>query len=176
MWPGGHQYSDERVVGLGDEHGLRAARAVAVGAEDLELVHAAPCRTQSEPFEPLISHWKCVAPAEREPRRLDRPDGAAVELDDGLDRVVDLPSRDERLDDGRERGDLADEEAAQVDDVGREVADRARAGVLGAEAPGVERSGRRPSPGGSARGSGGSRRARRASISSRASRIAGTKR
>ena len=47
----------------------------------------------SEPFEPLISHWKRVAAAEREPRRLDRPDRAVLELDRRLDRVVDLPAR-----------------------------------------------------------------------------------
>src|SRR5581483_2373843 len=70
--------------------------------------------------------------------RLDRADRSALELDDGLDRVVDPAVRDEGLDDRRHRRDLAGEETAEVDRVGREVADRARAGRVRVEAPGVE--------------------------------------
>src|SRR5205085_11532796 len=43
------------------------------------------------------------------------------------------------LDERRHGRDLADEVAGEVDDVGAEVAERARAGLVGMEAPGVER-------------------------------------
>ena len=125
------------MVGLGDEDGLRAAGAVAVGAEDLQLVHALhvePERALRAVDLPL----ERVAAAEREPRRLDRADRAAIELDDRLDRVVDPAAGDERLDQTGKGCDLADEEPGEVDDVRRQVADRAAAGVLGAEAPRVE--------------------------------------
>jgi hypothetical protein len=57
----------------------------------------------SEPFEPLISHWNAFAPAEREPRRLDRPDGAALELDGGFERVVHPPAGEEGVDEPGDR-------------------------------------------------------------------------
>ena len=93
---------------------------------------------QSDAFEPLISHWKALRRPSASRVASIVPDGAALELDDGLDRVVDLSLRDERLHDRRERGDLADQEPAQVDHMGREISDGARAGVLCAETPGVE--------------------------------------
>src|SRR5207249_6471804 len=71
--------------------------------------------------------------------RFDRPDRPTREFDGGLDRVVDLAAGQERL---REAGDgvnLAGEEAREVDDVRAEVAERARAGFVRMEAPGVER-------------------------------------
>ena len=80
-----------------------------------------------------------VAAAEREPRRLDRPDRAVLELDGGLDRVVDLAGREKRVDERGHGGDVADEEAREVDHVGAEVAERARPGRRGVEAPRVER-------------------------------------
>ena len=42
------------------------------------------------------------------------------------------------MDEAGDRGDLADEEPRQVDDVRAEVAERARARLVGLEAPGVE--------------------------------------
>ena len=81
------------MVGLADEHRLRAAGAVAVGTEDLKLVHA----LHVEPERPLRAvdlPLERVATPEREPGRLDRADRAAFELDDRLDRVVDLAVRE----------------------------------------------------------------------------------
>ena len=45
----------------------------------------------------------------------------------GDERVVDLAALDERAHGRRDRADLADEVAREVDDVGAEVAERARA-------------------------------------------------
>ena len=93
----------------------------------------------SEPFEPLISHWNALRRPSAKPRRLDRADRAGLELDRGLDRVVDLATGEEGVDERRDGGDLADEEAGEVDHVGAEVAERARARRGGVEAPRVER-------------------------------------
>ena len=63
----------ERMVGLGDEHRLEAARPVAVGLEDLELVQ--PLHVERErALRAVDLPLEGVAPAEGEPRRLDRPD------------------------------------------------------------------------------------------------------
>ena len=135
--PGGPPEIPERVVRLGDEHRLEAAGAVAVRPEDLELVqplHVERDRALRAVDLPLEG----VAPAEREAGRLDRPDRAALELDRRLERVVDAPPGQERVDEPGDRGDLADEEAGEVDDVGAEVAERAGAGLVGLEPPGVE--------------------------------------
>src|SRR5439155_26601564 len=80
-----------------------------------------------------------VPAAERQPRRLDRPDGAVLELDRRLDRVVHLPAGQERLHERRDGGEVADEVAAQVDDVRTDVAKRAGTRLVRVEAPGVER-------------------------------------
>ena len=53
--------------------------------------------------------------------------------------VVHLAVGQERLDERRDRGDLADQVAREVDDVRAEIAERARACLVGVEAPGVER-------------------------------------
>src|SRR6185437_8253759 len=62
-----------------------------------------------------------------------------VELDCSLDRVVDLPPGQERLDESEDAGDLAVQEPREIDHVRTEVAERARAGRVRIEAPGVER-------------------------------------
>ena len=150
----------ERVVRLRHEHGLEPARAVAVGAEHLELVQALHVERERA-LEPLISHWSALRRPSAKPRRLDRADRAVVELDRRLDRVVDPPARQERLHEARHRRDLADEEACEVDDVRPEVAERAGARLVGRGTATCRASGRRPSPGGTGRGSAGSRPARR---------------
>ena len=127
----------EGMVGLRDEDGLEAAGAVAVRAEDLELVqplHVEGDRSLRAVDLPL----ERIPTAEREPCRLDRPDRAALELDRGLERVVDLPSGQEGVHEACDRRDLADEKAGKVDDVGAEVPERAGARLVGLEAPGVE--------------------------------------
>ncbi len=73
-----------------------------------------------------------VLPAGGEAGGLERADGAALELGDRLEGVVDVdaaagPVVDERPQHARDRLDLADEEAAEVDDVCAEVAERAGA-------------------------------------------------
>ena len=127
----------ERVVGLGDQHRLEAARTVAVGAEDLQLVQALHVERERR-LRAVDLPLERVAPAEREPRRLDRPDRAALELDGGLERVVDAPAGEERVDEAGDGRDLADEVARQVDDMRAEVAERARSRLVRLEAPGVE--------------------------------------
>jgi len=64
----------------------------------------------SEPLRPVDLPLERITTAEREPRRLDRADGAVLELDRGLDRVVDLPTGQERLHETGDRGDLAVQE------------------------------------------------------------------
>ena len=135
--PGWPPELPERMVGLRDEHRLEAARPVTVGAEDLELVQ--PLHVEGERSLGAVDlPLEGVTAAEREPRRLDRPDRAAFELDGRLDRVVDLPAREEGADERRHGGDVADEEAREIDHVGSEVTERARPGRGGVEAPGVE--------------------------------------
>ena len=80
------------MVGLGDEHRLEAARPVAVGPEDLQLVQ--PLHVEGErSLRAVDLPLERVAPAEGEPRRLDRPDRPLLELDRGLERVVHPPAR-----------------------------------------------------------------------------------
>ena len=74
---------------------------------------------------------------EREPRRLDRPDGSVLEFDGRFDRVIDLPVGDEGADEAADIVDVADEKAGEIDDMGGEVAERARPGGGGVEAPGL---------------------------------------
>src|SRR3954447_18213269 len=127
----------ERVVRLRDEHGLEAARAVAVGAEDLKLVQSLHVERERS-LRAVDLPLERVPAAEREPRRLDRADRAALELDRGLDGVVHAPSRQERLDEAGDGRDLACEKAREVDDVSAEVAERARTRLVRLEAPRVE--------------------------------------
>src|SRR4051812_39964575 len=86
---------DERMVGLRDEHAPEAAGSVAVGTEDLQLVEALHVEGE-RPLGGVDLPLACVAPAERQPRRLDGADGAVLELDRRLDGVVDLAAGDER--------------------------------------------------------------------------------
>ena len=76
-----------------------------------------------------------VAATEREPRRLERADGAVREPDRRLDRVVDLAPLDERAQEASDLVDLADEVAGEVDDVSSEIAERTRARLGAVEAP-----------------------------------------
>ena len=138
MWPGGHQYSQNGWSASRDEHRLEAPRAVAVGAEDLELVQ--PLHVEGErALRAVDLPLERVAAAVREARRLERADRAVRELDRGLDRVVDLAARQERVREAGDGLDLAVEEAREVDDVRHQVAERAGAGRVGVEAPRVER-------------------------------------
>ena len=123
---------------LGDEHGLEAGRLVAVRTVELELVEALEVECERR-LAAVDLPLQAVAMSEREPGRLDRADRTGFELCGGLDRIVDLPSRDERASDRGDRGDLAHEEAGEIDHVRAEVAERARAGLVGVETPGVER-------------------------------------
>src|SRR5262245_57885073 len=126
----------ERMVGLGDQHGGEPARATAV-PEHLELVeplHVERDRALRAVDLPLEG----VATPEGEACRLDRPHRAVLELDRGLDAVVDLAAGQERLHEGRDRGDVAGEVAGEIDHVGAEVAERTAARLVGVEAPGVE--------------------------------------
>ena len=114
------------MVGLRDLHGLEAARAVAVGAEDLELVQALEVERERR-LRAVDLPDEAVPVPEREPGRLDRPDGAALEGDRRLDRVVDLAALDEGRRERAHGRDPADEEVREVDDVRAQVAERARA-------------------------------------------------
>src|SRR5262249_43178397 len=109
---------------------------VAVGTKGLPLVQ--PLHVEVEgAFRAVDLPLERVPAAEREPRRLERPDGARLELDGRLDRVVDLPAGDEGAQEAGDRSDLADEVAGEVDDVRGEVAERAGAGRRAVEAPEV---------------------------------------
>ena len=162
----------ERMVGLGDEDVRKPFVPSRVTWSSFRRSRS----NASEPFEPLISQLKRVLAAGGEARRLDRPDRAVLELDDRLERVVDLAARHGTCAvEAETAGDLADEVAREVDHVRAEVAERAGAGRVLVEPPRLRRR-RRPTPAGSGRGSGGSRPSSPASIISRASRTAGTKR
>ena len=93
----------------------------------------------SDAFEPLISHWNALRRPSASRVASIVPTAPFSNVDRGLDRVVDLAAGEERLDERRHRRDLADEGPRQVDDVRAEVAERARARLVGVEAPGVER-------------------------------------
>src|SRR6267378_8604815 len=98
----------ERMVRLRHEHRPEATRAVLTGEKDLQLVH--PLHVEVERAVRAVDlPLKRVAPSEREARRLDRPDRAALELDNRLDRIVDLAAAHERLDEARDGRDLPDE-------------------------------------------------------------------
>src|SRR5207248_6620508 len=68
-------------------------------------------------------------------RCLERPEHAAFELDRRDEVVVDLAARDNRADEGRDRRDLADQVAGEVDDVRPEVPERSGTGLGAVEAP-----------------------------------------
>ena len=117
------------MLGLGDED---AAERTLVG--DLELVE--PLDVEGQRAARAVDLERVVVdPPSREPGGLERPDDAVLELDGRGERVVDLVALDERLDDGGHGHRLADEVAADVDDVGAEVAERARSRGLAVEAP-----------------------------------------
>ena len=75
----------------------------------------------SEPFEPLISHWNALRRPSARRVALDRAHRAVLELDGGLEHVVNRPSLDERLHEPRDRGDLTVQEPAEVDHVSADV-------------------------------------------------------
>ena len=93
----------------------------------------------SEPLEPLISHWNAFRRPSASRVASIVPTGPLLELDRGLERVVDAPARQEGADEPGDGRDLADEEPRQVDDVGAEVAERAGPRLVRLEAPGVQR-------------------------------------
>ena len=109
MWPGGHQCSQNGWLVSVTSTVLKPARAIAVGAEDLQLVQALHVERERA-LRAVDLPLERVAAAEREPRRLDRADGAVLELDRGLERVVDLAPLDERLHEAGDRRDLAVQE------------------------------------------------------------------
>src|SRR5258708_272576 len=115
----------ERIVGLADESCLEPACAITVGAEYLELVQALHVERERA-LRPVDLPLEGVAPAERKARRLDRADGAVLELDRSLDRIVDLPPGHERRDEPGDAGDLAVHEPREVDHVRAAVAERSR--------------------------------------------------
>ena len=97
-----------RVVGLRDEHRAEALRVVArrrAAEVHLQLVHALLVEDDRALRAVDLPAHLVLAP-EREARRLVRADGAVLELDGGLERVVDVdrapgPLVDERLAAGR---------------------------------------------------------------------------
>src|SRR6266542_3951567 len=126
------------MVRLRHEHCPETARAVLAVEKDLQLVHA--LHVEVERAEGAVDlPLKRVAPSEREARRLDRADRAALELDGRLDRVVDPAPAHERLHEAGNRAELADEVAREVDYVRAEIAERTGARLIGIEAPRVER-------------------------------------
>src|SRR5438132_3071557 len=128
----------ERMVRLRHEHRPEAARAVLAVEKDLQLVHS--LHVEGERAAGAVDlPLKRVAPSERESRRLDRPDRAALELDSRFDGVVHLATADERLHDAGDRTDFTDEVAREVDHMRTEVAERARSRLVRIEAPRVER-------------------------------------
>src|SRR3954463_9121306 len=136
--PGRPPEIHERMVRLGYEHGPEAARAFLAVEKDLQLVHAFHVEVE-RPARAVDLPLKRISPSERETRRLDRPDRAALELDGRLDRVVDPATAHERLHDAGDRTELADEVARQVDHVRAEISERAGSRLVRIEAPGVER-------------------------------------
>ena len=89
----------------------------------------------SDPFVPLISHWKALRRPSASRVASSVPTAPFAKRDGRLDRVVDLPIRDEGPEEAADLVDLADEVAREVDDVRREVSERARAGLGAVEAP-----------------------------------------
>ena len=98
------------IAGEGPEHARLAARAVAVGPEHLQLVESLHVERE-RPLRPVDLPAEGVLAAGGPPGGLDRADCAAVELDDRLDRVVDLAALHEDARRSRDRRDLADEVA-----------------------------------------------------------------
>src|SRR3954451_21624731 len=86
--PGWPPEIHERMARLGYEDRPEAARAFFAVEEDLQFVHAFHVEVEG-PARAVDLPLKRISPSEREARRLDRPDCAALELDGRLDRVVD---------------------------------------------------------------------------------------
>ena len=89
----------------------------------------------SDPFVPLISHWNAFRRPSASRVASSVPTAPFANSDRRLDRVVDLPIRDERAEESSDLVDLADEVAREVDDVRREVSERSRASLGAVEAP-----------------------------------------
>ena len=138
MCPGGHQNS-QKGWSASETSTVLKPRALSPSARNTCSSFSLSMSNASEPFGAVDLPLEGVAAAEREPRRLDRPDRALLELDGRLDRVVDLSAREERVNERRHGGDVADEEAREIDHVGAEVAECTRTGCGGVEAPRVER-------------------------------------
>src|SRR5919197_3708405 len=127
----------ERMVGLGDQHRAKALRRRARRRSlevDLELVEALEVEGDRALAAVELPAQGVLAPG-GEARGLDRPHGAALEGDRGLDRVVDLAAGLERRGERGHRFDLAHEVAGEVDDVRGQVAEGAGAGGGLVEAP-----------------------------------------
>jgi len=124
----------EGLVPVGHEHGAEA-RAAGV---DLQLVDPLELEAQ-RPARPVDLEGQRVLAPEAEARRLERPDRAALELDERLEGIVDGDLAagalgDERPRQRADRRDLADEVPAEVDDVRAEVAERSGARLVLLEA------------------------------------------
>ena len=91
----------------------------------------------SEPFEPFTSQLNAFLRPGANRLASIVPTAPALELDHRLEGVVDLTAGLERPDRRGHRLELADEVAGEVDHVRAEVAERARAGLLAHEAPGL---------------------------------------
>jgi hypothetical protein len=139
---------DVRMAGVGDEHAAEALRAPG---------RSRPRRVDAQLVEPLDVEGdgalravdlerEPVAPPVAEARRRDRPGGAALEVDQRLERVVDghraaRALRDDGAHPSGNLGDLADQEPGEIDGVRAEVPERARARLLAVEPPDVRRLG-----------------------------------
>ncbi len=165
-----------RVLGLGDEDAPEpGGLGRLVGVEELQDVHVLEVERQAAAGAVDLDADRVLA-AGREPGRLEDADGALPRTAPGTARVVTVVDRhhpravsrraaaalvDERLQHAVDRDDaVAGDVLGQVDDVGTDVAQRSRAGlVLLAAARSWATSGRRSSPAGTAPARAGSRRA-----------------
>ena len=117
------------VGGLGHEHAPES-RAV----RQLQLVQ--PLEVEDErALRAVHLEDVRVQPPTRQPRGFQRPGRAVVELDRRDELVVDLATVHERADERRDRGDLADEVAPEVDQVRAQIAEHAGARLGRVEAP-----------------------------------------
>ena len=126
MCPGGHQKS-QNGWSASETSTVLKPRARSPSARKTCSSFNRSMSKASDPLEPLISHWKAL----RRPRASlvasIVPTVPLLELDRRLERVVHAAAREEGVDEPRDRRDLADEEAREVDDVRAEIAERARA-------------------------------------------------
>src|SRR4051812_22518198 len=107
----------EGVLGLRDEYALEPAATC-----DLELVQALDVEDDGA-ARAVDLEGVLVDPPRGETGRFEGAGNAVLELDRGGEAVVHLVALDKRADDGTHRRRLADQVAAEVDDVGAEVAE-----------------------------------------------------